>query len=61
MRLDQQRYFHCKHCNHKLRFGRPDCGACYQRTPIYNRVSFWLMPVMLLLFALLTSLVVSAG
>lgn len=60
MRLDQYRYFHCKHCGHKVRFGRRECGACYQDTPIYNHVSFWLMPVMLLLFALLTSLVVAA-
>lgn len=60
MRLDQQRYFHCKHCSHKLRFGRRECGACYQHTPVYNRFIFWLVLVLLLTVSPLTSLVVAA-
>ncbi len=35
------RYFRCRYCNHRLRFGAHECGSCYQPTQMANRVPTW--------------------
>ncbi|WP_224814997.1 hypothetical protein [Hasllibacter sp. MH4015] len=36
-----RRLFRCALCGHRLRFGSSQCGACWSRTPLYNRVGFY--------------------
>ncbi|MCT4369436.1 hypothetical protein CLG85_003385 [Yangia mangrovi] len=41
MSVRSHRYFKCRYCNHKLRFGAHQCGSCYQPTQMINRVPTW--------------------
>jgi len=56
MPLDQKRFFHCRHCGHKMRFGRHECGACYQPAAFQNRYGFWFAVVLAVLVATLAIL-----
>lgn len=45
------RLFHCTYCGHKLRFRQTACSQCYQPTPYYNRLRFWLILALAVLAA----------
>ena len=40
------RLFHCKYCDHYLRFGKTVCSSCYMATPLYNRRIFWVIVIL---------------
>lgn len=46
------RLFHCKHCNHHLRFGSSECGYCFRSTPLKNRKFTWALIAASLLIGL---------
>ncbi len=58
MSLRSHRYFKCRYCNHKLRFGAQQCGSCYQPTQMINRVPTW---TVLGLALVVTGAAVAAG
>ncbi|AKO97327.1 hypothetical protein MALG_02160 [Marinovum algicola DG 898] len=49
-----RRLFHCPSCAHRLRFGAPVCGNCFQPTPIWNRkLPYWLAALVIPLLGLI--------
>ena len=55
MSVSSRRFFSCQSCGHKVRFGRNECGACYQPTPIINQSWFWLLILAAVLLLLVAS------
>ncbi len=52
MALSDHRVFRCRYCGHALRFGAPVCGSCYQPTQVSNRVSTWVVALLVLLLGI---------
>jgi len=51
------RFFTCRFCGHKLRYGASRCGACHQPTQVLNRR--WPLAVAIPLVAFLVLLLLS--
>lgn len=47
--LKNARFFRCS-CHHELKFGLKNCDYCFKPTPFYNRITFWLLAVVLVAF-----------
>ena len=43
------RLFQCS-CHHPLRFGAKSCSYCFKPAPFYNRIPFWVVVLLLVLF-----------
>ncbi len=44
------RIFRCEHCDHKMRLGGDCCGWCNEYKKPYQRMYFYVVPLVLILF-----------
>lgn len=37
----EPRFYSCRRCGYKMRFGTTRCSDCWEKAPIYNHKAFW--------------------
>jgi hypothetical protein len=43
------RIFRCRHCNHAMRMSHDSCGRCNEYKRPYQRLYFYVLPLLLIL------------